>query len=225
MAYRRVNWQESVTPLSAENMNNIENGIEEALAGLKPVNIKTTVLDLFYPVGSYYETSDRTFNPSVSWGGTWELEESGRFHVAAGTGYVIGSTGGEATVTLTPEEMPSHTHVQNSHNHTQNAHKHTQASHNHVYGDGNPYGVYINGTLSNEEGGALSGSGRNYPYITKRYSTSKFGAGNMNSDAPDIRNTTATNQATTATNQNTGGGQAHNNIPPYVAVNRWHRTA
>lgn len=29
MAYTRTQWEESVTPLSAQNMNNIEDGIEE----------------------------------------------------------------------------------------------------------------------------------------------------------------------------------------------------
>lgn len=29
-----------------------------------------TLLDMFYPVGSYYETSDGNFNPNTSWGGT-----------------------------------------------------------------------------------------------------------------------------------------------------------
>lgn len=29
-----------------------------------------TLLDMFYPVGSYYETSDGSFNPNTSWGGT-----------------------------------------------------------------------------------------------------------------------------------------------------------
>lgn len=31
-------------------------------------------LDFFYPVGSYYETSDSTFNPNSRWGGTWAVE-------------------------------------------------------------------------------------------------------------------------------------------------------
>ena len=32
-----------------------------------------SILDKFYPVGSYYETSDANFSPSVAWGGTWVL--------------------------------------------------------------------------------------------------------------------------------------------------------
>lgn len=28
-------------------------------------------MELFYPVGSYFETSDSTFDPNVEWGGTW----------------------------------------------------------------------------------------------------------------------------------------------------------
>ena len=29
------------------------------------------LIDMFYPVGSYYETSDANFNPNAAWGGTW----------------------------------------------------------------------------------------------------------------------------------------------------------
>ena len=47
----------------------------------------TGLLDLFYPVGSYYETSDTSFNPNNTWGGTWVLETAGMVHVSAGNGY------------------------------------------------------------------------------------------------------------------------------------------
>lgn len=31
------------------------------------------VLDLLYPVGSYFVTSDENFDPESLWGGTWEI--------------------------------------------------------------------------------------------------------------------------------------------------------
>lgn len=37
----------------------------------------SALLDLFYPVGSYYVTSDANFNPNESWGGTWKLDNDG----------------------------------------------------------------------------------------------------------------------------------------------------
>jgi len=72
---------------------------------------KPNFLNLFYPVGSYYETQDATFDPNTAWGGTWELEEEGLVHIGAGEHYELGNTGGEATHTLTVNEMPNHTHT------------------------------------------------------------------------------------------------------------------
>ena len=34
---------------------------------------KTALLDLFYPVGTFYKTADDNFDPNTAWGGTWEL--------------------------------------------------------------------------------------------------------------------------------------------------------
>ena len=87
--------------------------IKEQLNGL---------LDLFYPVGSYYETSDITFYPSVVWGGTWKQDTKGYVTVGALTdggdspregGLDIdgGVTKGEVEHTLTIDEMPSHRHT------------------------------------------------------------------------------------------------------------------
>ncbi len=86
----------------------------------------------------------------------------------------VGQGTGAEKHTLTSDEMPSHTHVQNQHRH---------ASAN---GDGFvTYGVNDNGGLAVSTGG-------------------------------DVQANTA---YATATNQNTGGGQAHNNMPPYLTVN------
>ena len=66
-------------------------------------------LDAMYPIGTIYQSTKST-NPSTFLGGTWTAL-TGRFLVGAGTDYPAGTTGGEATHTLTIGEMPSHTHV------------------------------------------------------------------------------------------------------------------
>ena len=79
--------------------------------------IKNVLIDYFYPVGSYYETSDDNFDPNTAWHGTWVKEIAGQVHVSAGAGYpVAGATlnesdGGEATHTITETEMPNHHHT------------------------------------------------------------------------------------------------------------------
>lgn len=47
------------------------------------------MIDVIYPVGCYFETSDTTFNPNTDIGGTWVLELAGQVHVSAGTGYSV----------------------------------------------------------------------------------------------------------------------------------------
>jgi hypothetical protein len=59
---------------------------------LKQLDPQSILFDALYPVGSYYETSDSTFNPNEQWSGTWEKEMeqtamgSSASHVANTTG-------------------------------------------------------------------------------------------------------------------------------------------
>ena len=165
----------------------------------------TDLIDVIYPVGSIY-MSVNSVNPSTLFGGTWEQIKD-TFLLATGDTYANGSTGGEATHTLTENEMPSHTHIQDSHNHTQNAHNHTQNPHSHTIGSLARYVI---------NGNAVAAVGNGYGNIQK-YKTGDTTATN--------KEATATNNPQTATNQNTGGGQAHNNMPPYLTVYMWKRTA
>ena len=90
----------TTTPLNATNLNNMQK----------------LLVDLIYPVGTYYETSDTNFNPNDSWGGTWSLETDGTVLVSksntTGSKFndVIGTIVGEETHTLTIDEMPAHNH-------------------------------------------------------------------------------------------------------------------
>ena len=112
-------------------------------------------VDAIYPVGSYYETSNKNFNPNTYFGGTWVLEAAGKVHVGAGTGYTIGATGGEATVKLT----------------------YNQAGIKNASAEAAGFGLTAATAFQNR--------------------------------------VMVTNSTTTA----------HNNMPPYIVVNRWHRTA
>lgn len=60
---------------------------------------KSDLLDSIYPVGSIY-MSTKDSSPANFLGGTWERIE-GKFLLGAGSGFGAGSTGGEATHTLT----------------------------------------------------------------------------------------------------------------------------
>ena len=61
-----------------------------------------------YPINSIYLSTSST-SPSSLFGGTWQ-QINDVFLLAAGTTYPPGSTGGEATHTLTVSEMPAHSH-------------------------------------------------------------------------------------------------------------------
>nr|DAH21724.1 MAG TPA: baseplate protein [Caudoviricetes sp.] len=65
-----------------------------------------TLIDLIYPVGSIYMSANNV-SPQAFFGGTWEQIQD-RFLLAAGSSYSAGSIGGEATHTLTMDEMPAH---------------------------------------------------------------------------------------------------------------------
>lgn len=75
----------------------------------------SSIIDIVYPVGSIY-MSVNAADPSTLFSGTsWEKLE-GRFLLGSNSTYKPGSTGGEATHTLTYNEMPQHTHPMYSYN-------------------------------------------------------------------------------------------------------------
>ena len=67
------------------------------------------VWEAIYPVGSIY-MSAADVDPNTIFGGTWVKIEN-RFLLAAGSDYQLGATGGEESVTLTVNQIPSHSHV------------------------------------------------------------------------------------------------------------------
>lgn len=167
-------------------------------------NVIGTV-DLIYPVGSIYMSVNST-SPSTLFGGTWEQIED-TFLLASGSIYSAGATGGSADAVVV------------SHNHTQNAHTHTQNAHNHTPYDTQKFvsaNKNIFPTVKRQYTAQTSGDGLYYVETENNATINEYTV---------TANTTATNQNTTATNNAAGEDGTGKNMPPYIAVYMWKRTA
>ena len=73
------------------------------------VHNKKILNTILFPIGYVYISVNNT-NPGTIFGGTWEQIKD-TFLLACGDTYANGATGGEATHTLTVDEMPRHNHA------------------------------------------------------------------------------------------------------------------
>lgn len=195
------------------------------------------IIDMIYPVGSIYISANET-SPSALFGGTWEQIKD-KFLLSAGDTYGAGTTGGEAAVKLTAAQsgIPAHSHGLNSHTHSLGNHAHSLNSHTHSLG-GHTHNV-PNAQGYNANSSAVgrrriaSGSAA-YTIASTSSSDMLYGA----TTAAASGNTGAASGNTGAASGNTGAAsgntanntvaeasQAHNNMPPYLAVYVWKRTA
>lgn len=72
-------------------------------------NTWTTLLDAVYPIGSVYQAYNSA-SPASRFGGTWSAIQD-KFLLGIGNTYSTVTSGGEATHTLSINEMPSHNHA------------------------------------------------------------------------------------------------------------------
>lgn len=194
-----------------------------------------------HPVGSLYWSSKDT-NPSTLFGGTW-TQIKDKFVLAAGDTYSNGATGGTATVTLTTQQIPSHTHTGPSHTHSftpsgtvTSTFKGTTQTTSDMSGStsswwrmaGNKNGADCGGRITKSEFSSNNGSYWTNHNIIKynmdlSHTHSFTPSGTVTSTFKGIAGTTEAS-GTDATGS-AGGGTAHNNMPPYVVKYCWERTA
>ena len=153
----------------------------------------SAVLNVVYPVGSYYITDEPT-SPAVLFGGTWE-RVTGRFLLGATDNGSVGnnlqstdsveagSTGGEATHTLLRAEIAEHYHLPMT--------------------ESGEYGFVT--TIATGDG------------FTRHTIASGSGAPNM------VRSPNALSRNTRTGDVVNEHDLPHNNMPPFVAVYIWHR--
>lgn len=223
---------------------------------------------MIYPIGAIYMTTT-DINPNTLFPSTTWAQIKDTFLLCAGDVYSLGTTGGEATHTLTSDEMPSHTHTFTgssattgnvsqghthsgpSHSHTVNSHSHSGPSHTHT---GPAHGHYPSNGASNgftTFDVSTDRNGTGVGYTTARtywagYSGSTSSAGTGSTGSAGTGSTGGSSPGTSAagtgatggisanhthnvtakgSNSSTGGGGAHNNMPPYKVINCWERVA
>lgn len=178
-----------------------------------------------YPVGSIY-MSVNNVDPSTLFGGTWEPIKD-KFLLASGDTYENGATGGEATHTLSASEMPTHNH------------SYTEATavegHKVSLNEMPPHAHNLNliNLCYHGVGKAAEPKSIIDPttdlivdyYVADEWRSTDLTGGNSQdqsegADAHSHGLTTLTSNTSSA-----GQGGAHNNMPPYLAVNVWVRTA
>ena len=159
--------------------------------------IKRVVLDTFFPVGSIYMDATGNVNPNNQFGGTWAKIEN-RFLYGSGS-KGIGATGGAETVTLNTNQIPSHNHSLSGVRSAGGFGTGKTRRTDNVSAEYPAWGVFSKtGTAVNTSNGAEA-SGREINFDISR------------------------NVSGTSGNQ--GGGGSHENMPPYVVVAIWKRTA
>ena len=130
---------------------------------------------------------------------------TGRVIVGAGAGYALAATGGEATHTLATGEIPVHNHGV-----TQSPHTHTPIAHTH--GITNAHTHTFAGVVSAGGSSVAAGVG---------WSVNNLGTTGDRSADPILSAASAfvNNANANITINNAGGGGAHNNLQPYIAMN------
>ncbi len=139
-----------------------KDGIEIAMDVEFMGKLTGTIFDALLPVGSIIMRYDHT-NPGTLYPGTTWVRVYGAFPWFTDAAGQIGTTGGERNVTLTVDQIPSHSH-------------------------GSVYSQHASGTKSQA-------------WYTAAGTSLAYGA------------------------VVTGGGLAHNNMPPYIQISAWRRTA
>ena len=204
------------------DVSKLSNDLAELIMSASPLGA--------YPVGSIYLSMSAT-SPQALFGGTWAKLE-GRFLMCSDSSHAVGTTGGSNDAVVV-----SHTHSGESD---------TDGSHTHsISGGGHSHSGSTSSAGSHTHGTSQSG----YSFVTTN-GTFNYGSGSSGAPAPSskVTNTAGSGVHSHSVTVNTSsshshtmtsaGGHYHNltidsagqsgtnkNMPKYITVNAWQRTA
>ena len=190
-----ANTATAIANTAATNANAKADIADIAAAKANAATSNLFTIDSVYPVGSIYMNVSSA-SPETLFGGTWaQLPNS--FLIGASDAYPSGSTGGETDVTLSSSQIPSHSHSFSGTTNSEGSHTHN------IYSDLDAY-YTTSGTRSWSIHNSTSSGGSSMGRTTSAGSHSHSVSG---------------------TTGNKGSDGSHNNMPPYLSVYMWQRTA
>lgn len=181
------------------------------------------LLNLFWPIGSYYETSDSNFNPNEMWGGTWTKDTAGQVLVAQDDNLfkTLGANVGADTFTLTTSQLPAHTHTYSKSATSTAAATGNTGSHTLTINEipGHTHNIGRSGLLTTPGyGGFMQSTG-----VSEPFSTNSVGGGAGHTHSLNSHKHTIT--LTSTASGSAGSGANINKVQSSKVVIRWHRIA
>jgi len=202
-----------------------------ALAGID------NIFNVIYPIGCIYESTDSTDPSTLFTGTTWTAFGQGKMLVGLDPNDTdfdsTSDSGGSKTVTLTTDQIPSHNHSfsgssgsAGSHSHTYSGSTSNHGGHTHGFTDYTYQESISQGgdsTAGMSQGlGSGDSDNDNYP-ARPRSATTSSGGSHTHTYSGTTSSHSGHNHSVSGTIGNKGGGEAHDNMPPYIVVYRWKR--
>lgn len=212
--------------------------IADFLDRLRESDSIKALCDIFHPVGSCFETTDASFDPNISWGGTWRLEQEGVVHISAGSRFPVGGMGGHESISVplsgsTGSVVLTDAQIAHGHGFTQptvnggSVNIPSSGGHTHIIkakyarnaiASGSARDQYnADGTLENQNMATINSGTGNHTHTVPNHTHSVSGGA--------VQNLSGASNTRQAHSHPLSGTLEINLMQPYVAYNRWVRTA